>query len=385
MAGLTVALVLAGASGTGAATLTVVHTFGGADGWRPLAGLIQGLDGKFYGTTHGGGNNTNCPGGCGTVFQMTSAGSVTTLYSFGPAYLYNGLYPDAWGLVQGSDSNFYGTTGSGGVLHSDGTTYNGNVFKLDAFGNYVDLCDFALSAAAPLLGADGSLYGTTLEGGSGSGNVFRTTIQGGLSNLYSFAGGSEGGEAFSGVVRGNDGTLYGTTYAVATLGGTDYFGTVYSISPAGVLTTLWRFTDGTDGAYPAGGLVLANDGNLYGMTQHGGAGRAGTVYQITPAGTLTTLHSFSGPDGAIPGAALIQGNDGNLYGTTIGGGTNGPYGTVFQISTSGVFTSLHQFSGTADGANPRAPLLQGNDGFYYGTTQAGGTNSQGSVFRLSVP
>ena len=159
--------------------------------------------------------------------------------------------------------------------------------------------------------------------------------------------------------------------------------------PAQTLTTLFSF-DGTDGAVPQAGLVQATNGDLYGTSSFGGANNLGTVFKITPSGTLTTLYSFcsqSGcPDGYDPYAGLVQATNGDLYGTTLYGGANGPYGTLFRITTSGTLTTLYSFcsqSGCTDGELPLAPLVQAANGDLYGTTAYGGVNGLGTVFRVT--
>src|ERR1039458_6019331 len=159
--------------------------------------------------------------------------------------------------------------------------------------------------------------------------------------------------------------------------------------PAQTLTTLFSF-DGTDGAVPQAGLVQATNGDLYGTSSFGGANNLGTVFKITPSGTLTTLYSFcsqSGcPDGYVPYAGLVQATNGDLYGTTLYGGANGPYGTLFRITTSGTLTTLYSFcsqSGCTDGELPLAPLVQAANGDLYGTTAYGGVNGLGTVFRVT--
>jgi uncharacterized repeat protein (TIGR03803 family) len=156
---------------------------------------------------------------------------------------------------------------------------------------------------------------------------------------------------------------------------------VFKITPAGILTTLHSF-DETDGYYPVAALMQASDGNLYGTTYYGGAYRDGTVFKITPAGTLTVLHSFDGTDGEYPAAGLVQAGDGNLYGTTVYGGPRGN-GTVFKITLAGTLTTLYSFDIT-DGSALEAGLLQATNGSFYGTTSGGGTNLFGTVFGLSV-
>jgi uncharacterized repeat protein (TIGR03803 family) len=141
-----------------------------------------------------------------------------------------------------------------------------------------------------------------------------------------------------GLVQASDGSFYGTT----SNGGTSGYGTVFKITPAGALTTLYSFV-GSDGSYPYAGLVQGSDGNFYGTTAYGGTSSYGTIFKITPAGALTTLHSFTYSDGAYPYATLVQGTDGNFYGTTYYGGTSG-YGTVFKITPAGALTTLHSFT-----------------------------------------
>ena len=197
--------------------------------------------------------------------------------------------------------------------------------------------------------------------------------------LYNF--GSRSGDPlepfYSGIIaQGRDGNLYSTAP-----GGANNVGAVFKITPAGTLTTLYSF-DTTHGAYPYGGLTLGMDGNFYGTTSGGGAGW-GTVFKITPSGALTVLYNFTnGSDGASPYAPPIQGTDGNFYGTAFGGGICGNCGTVYKITPSGTFTSLYQFDVT-HGFGPYAPLVQGTDGNFYGTTQDGGTNDDGVVFKVT--
>ena len=193
-----------------------------------------------------------------------------------------------------------------------------------------------------------------------------------LTTLHSFNLLPNGGDPEAALVQGNDGYLYGTTRIGGTNGGA---GTVFRISRNGVLTTLYHFTGGSDGASPTAGLVQGSDGNFYGTTSGttsagGGSNYWGTVFRISTNGVLITLHSFTGTsDGAYP-TGLVQGRDGYLYGTTPeGGGAN--YvgaGTVFRISTNGALTTLYSFSGATDGASPQAGLVQGSDGYLYGTT-----------------
>ncbi|HXM45490.1 MAG TPA: choice-of-anchor tandem repeat GloVer-containing protein [Bryobacteraceae bacterium] len=185
----------------------------------------------------------------------------------------------------------------------------------------------------------------------------------------------------SGLVQATNGDFYGTTVDGGANG--DY-GTVFRITPSGTLTTLYSFcsqTNCTDGTYPYAGLVQATNGDLYGTTSAGGAYGHGTVFKITQSGTVTTLHSFDGADGSDPFAGLIQATNGELYGTTLYGGD--AYGTVFEMTASGRLTTLHSF-GYADGAYPYARLVQGTDGNFYGTTSWGGANGNyGTAYKIA--
>ncbi len=242
-----------------------------------------------------------------------------------------------------------------------------------------------------LQGVDGNFYGTTLyggtgvdcTGGNGCGTVFKidpTTDA--LTTLYSFCSGAncpDGAAPWAGLVQGTDGNFYGTT----SQGGSSNDGTVFKITPTGTLTTLYSFSGG-DGSLPKGALLQAGDGNLYGTTSEGGANNMGTVFQITHGGTLTTLYSFAGPDGKEPSAGLIQANDGNLYGTTSSGGANDD-GTVFRIALQSPYplTTLHSFNGS-DGSLPAAALLQATDSNLYGTTSQGGSATYGTIFKIDL-
>jgi len=230
---------------------------------------------------------------------------------------------------------------------------------------------------SPLVqGPDGDLYGTTVVGGDwGLGTVFKVTPTGTLTKLYSFCtktNCTDGSKPLGGLVLGRDGNFYGTTE----VGGTSNAGTIYKITPAGSLTTLYSF-NGTYGSTPFAGLIQASDGNFYGTTE------GYTVFKMTPKGKVTLLHTFNGSDGSVPRAALIQASDGNLYGTTFGGGAYGDYGTIFMVTLKGKFTSLYSFDGP-HGYGPWAPLIQASDGSFYGTTYDGGANNNGTIFKMTA-
>jgi uncharacterized repeat protein (TIGR03803 family) len=409
----------------------VLHSFDGTDGKGPTAGMIQGLDGNLYGTTVNGGANYPFASGAGTVFQLTPSGTLNTLYSFcsvvAPAtgYCLDGVGPFA-GLIQGSDGNFYGTTlGGGASPYPNGSIGYGTVFKLTPSGTLTTLYSFCSQAdctdgdgpsAGVIQGSDGNFYGTTNAGGAkDDGTVFKLTPSttpndSTLNTLYSFCsvvdprtGYCLDGEVPSaGVIQGSDGNFYGTTYT----GGAKNDGTVFKLTPSGQLTTLHSFCTKhgprkrcLDGQNPAS-VVQGSDGNFYGITNLGGAKNDGTVFKLTPSGKLTTLHSFCREagcaDGKFPDGSLIQGSDGNFYGTTEGGGAGIKpldYGTVFKITPSGKLTTLYSFcSGDEPGASicfdgwgPIAGVIEGSNGNFYGTATFGGANADGTLFEVDTP
>ncbi|MGA2191730.1 MAG: choice-of-anchor tandem repeat GloVer-containing protein [Steroidobacteraceae bacterium] len=295
------------------------------------------------------------------MFKITPGGKLTTVYSFcSQTNCTDGVEPIA-GLIQEINGDFYGTTCCGGANPRAG--YGGTVLKITPDGKLTTLYSFCLQTNC-----------------------------------------TDGDSPAGGLIQATDGNLYGTTY----YGGANSTGceseglgcgTVFSIDQSGTLTTLHSFcTVGgsacTDGYFPRAGLVQATNGNFYGTTEVGGANDGGTVFEITPSGTLTTLYSFCSQtnctDGGGPEGGLIQATDGNFYGTTEGGGANAEAGgTVFEITPSGTLTTLYSFCSTGgsactDGDTPVAGLIQSTNGVFYGTTEYGGANGGGVVFSLSV-
>jgi uncharacterized repeat protein (TIGR03803 family) len=207
-----------------------------------------------------------------------------------------------------------------------------------------------------------------------------------LTTLHSFDVTNGGEYPSAGLVQGTDGNFYGTTEGG--FGGPDSLGTVFKITPDGKLKTLHSFEGEEHGFFPVAGLVEGTDGNFYGTTRQGGAHdggyQGGTVFKITASGTLTTLHSFDGRDGDYPSAGLVQATNGEFYGTTDQGGANHSNGgTIFKITPNGTLTTLHNFDGK-DGSYAGQPLVQDINGKLYGTAGGGGAGGYGTVFSLSV-
>ena len=392
-----------------AQTFTTLHTFEMTDGAYPYGALVQGLDGNFYGTTWEGAREI-CWGGCGAIFKITPAGTFTTVHEFVGT---DGSWPQS-GLTLATNGNFYGVTmGS----EPPETT----IYEITPEGSFSTLYSsyFGLGGSGtelpidqPLMQdtIDGNFYGTMPYAGrgvkgscGGCGTVFKITPGGTLTVLYNFCNLKHCGDGFNPaaqLVQASNGVLYGTT----SNGGPDIgvaaiAGTVFKIGTEGALNVLYQFNSITEGWNPMAGLTLGTDGNFYGTTQNGGIeacsgqsapqGYCGTIFKITPAGALTTLHTFDGTDGGNPITALIQATDGNFYGTTPGVGYKGACagnncGSIFKLTPDGTLTTLHSFDKT-DGMNPAAALVEGTDGNIYGTTNGfNGQHLYGTVFQLSM-
>ena len=362
-----------------AQTFNTLFSFDGTDGAMPEGALVQGTDGDLYGQTEAGGAY-----GYGTVFKITTGGKLTTIYSFCSSPQTG--CPDgegATGLVQAANGDFYGTTLGGGV--AGGQHGFGTVFRITAGGKLTTLYDFCsqtncTDGSVPnglVQAANGDFYGTTGQSGANNaGTVFRITPAGTLTTLYSFcsqSGCPDGYDPLGNLVQATNGDFYGTTWGGGANNGT---GTVFKITPAGTLTTLV-----TVGGYPSGTLIQATNGDLYGTNSRG------TVFKMTPGGTLTTLgtvccYSYYG---------LVQATDGNFYGTTYEGGANscGGYGcgTLFKMTPADTLTTLYNFcsqTNCTDGDLPLAALMQATNGSLYGTTPYGGAYGDGTVFSLGV-
>lgn len=409
-------------SASGSATVTIgpyteqpVYSFTSlTDGAAPSQPLVLASDGNYYGTAQLGGAN-----GYGTVFKVDSSGAVTLLHDFTGT---DGANPLGV-LVEGSDGYSYGTTNWGG-------TYNeGTIFKMDSSGNLSTLYSFTGGSdggdveAGLTLGTDGYFYGVTFQGGAyGAGTVFRVDSLGNLNTLYSFTGGTDGFGPGSSLIQAADGNFYGTTEAGGNLSCEIWpiagCGTIFKVDATGHLSTLYSFTGGTDGANPSEALMQAADGEFYGTTLFGGDPSCsvsgytgcGTIFKITSAGSFKLIHEFSGgTEGGVPFSSLIQAGDGDFYGTATAGGdlscavyasgenypTYTGCGTVFKMDSVGNVTALYSFKGSPnDGSNPFATLIEGPDGFLYGTTRWGGADTScpyttnggcGTIFKVSGP
>lgn len=344
--------------------------------------LLLATDGNIYFISSGGGN------GGGAIGKLAPDGTVSVHYAFATrdegAIAYSSL-------MQGSDGHLYGTTYLGGV---DGA---GAAFRVTLAGAFTLLHSFGesrTSAALPYTGLveapDGNLYGTTLLGGDNNkGTIYRLGLDGSFAIIHHFDG--SGGENPEGtLIVGSDGNLYGTTM----VGGERNRGVIYRISTAGVYERLYSFPSlgafgaggGTNvtGANPRAGLLLAADGNFYGTAYQGGASGHGTVFRMTPAGEVTTVHDFGGPSfgAAYPLAGVSQDAAGNLYGTTERGGTLN-LGTAWRIDTTGQFRILHSMTGLkTEGRTPYATLLPVN-GVLYGVSIADDEGQGGgAIFKL---
>jgi len=368
-----------------AVTFATLRSFQGPprDGNNPLASLID-VGGVLYGTTQQGGFDYY-----GIVFSITTKGAEGIVHTFagGPA---DGAYPN--GSLLDVGGVLYGTTSGGGTGRVCGQAGCGTIFKIDRSGVESVLHSFGgppdgIYPEAGPIDVGGTLYGTTYEGGGtgcelnlACGTVFAIAPNGAERVLYRFKGGSDGAYPNASLIA-VDGMLLGTT----TAGGSQDNGTVFALTLSGKETVLYRFAGGSDGSSPASAL-LPLGGRLYGTTTSGGAARSyGTVFALSASGKHRVLYRFrGGADGANPRAALVDVH-GTLYGTTPSGGANG-YGTIYAMTTSGEKNIVHSFA-YKEGAGPYASLLD-VDGTLYGVAWYGGTgpglNADGTVYALSL-
>ncbi len=382
-----------------AQTFTVLHNFtDGQDGANPETGLTMDKAGNLYGTTIHGGL------GVGTVFKLTHKGSgwaFSPLYSF-PANESDGSGPQAR-VIFGPNGTLYGTAGGGNL--GFGVVFN---LRPPARACTTALCPWTETVLHPftrnpvdgespgsgdvVFDPDGNLYGTTILGGSdGLGAVYELTPSGTESVLWSFTGGQQDGSyPWSGVIFDQAGNLYGTT----TAGGEGCLagcGTVYKMTPSGSGWTekpIYRFTGGSDGAAPYGGLIFDQKGNLYGTTAVGGSG--GTVFELTPnpdgsgSWNFNLLYGFVGNDG--PSGSLTMDASGNLYGITAENNCPGcsTYGDVFElIYPNWAYKNLYAFQDGNDGGDPYGSVVLDANGNLYGTAWGWGKYGYGTVWKIT--
>jgi uncharacterized repeat protein (TIGR03803 family) len=369
-------------------TFTVLHSFTGGtsgdDGASPIAGVIRDAAGNIYGTTNRGG-----PFQVGTVFKVDVTGKESVLYSFtGGA---DGDGPS--GLIRDATGNLYGTTRQGGASNC------GTVFKLDKANKETTLYTFTgrTDGCGPFAGlirdSAGNLYGTTLGGGAmadcggyGCGVVFKLDTTGKETALYSFSGGADGSNPEVALIRDSAGNMYGIANGGGDLTCNAPYGcgVVFRVDATGKETVLYTFTGGADGAMPLSSLLRDASGNLYGTILIGSTRQAGAVFKVNAKGKETVLYNFTGgADGGYSYGNLIQDGAGNLYGTTNALGTSG-FGTIFKLDPLGNLTTLHSFTGGADGGNSYAGLLRDAAGNLYGTANYGGSGGVGTVFELQM-
>jgi len=308
--------------------------------------------------------------------------STVTVYSQNFAGLYdlgtksndpNGMtWPGA--IAQGRNGQLYTASPGGG---------NGKAFSFTTSGAVTLRRSFnGTNGGEPYgglnLGTDGQYYGATQLGGTnGLGTVFKMTAGGGLTTLYNFTGGSDGGYPWTAPIESAAGAFYGVTRGVYPY--TSNYGTVYKITSAGSLTTRHQCTS-ADGAWPTGQLVQAKDFYFYGTTQGGGAFGKGTIFRISASGDFKVLYSFDGTTASTPIAGVIQGSDGNFYGTAL----EPANGAIYRFSLTSGFSLLYTFSGASDGGSPYGGLVQATDGNLYGGTYWGGSANGGVLYRIAL-
>ncbi len=369
-----------------AQTVSYVAVFNGVDGSGPST-VIQAQDGNFYATTAGAGEGD---GSVGNVVRITPGGEISSIYSFcSKPQCADGEYPETAPIL-GSDGNLYGVTVAGGSDLNNAGGW-GTVYKITLDGQLTTLYTFCTvspcaDGAAPaglMQAADGNLYGVTTYAGGGynAGTLFKISTSGEFSIVHSFcslANCADGSVPSSAPIQGIDGSLIGTTRWGGTHGG----GVVYSISPLGTFNVVHTFFC-SNGPCPRGyapnGVVQDAAGNLFGTTEFGGSAGDGTAFEITSTHQFKLLHSFTYGSGTAP-SPLTLGNDGNLYGTTEG--ING-YGTIFRITPANAYTTLYNFTYGSGSTVPYTGIVQAPNGNFYGGVEYYGINSNGAEYSFN--
>ena len=376
-----------------AQSFQLLYTFtGGLDGGQPYSGVTINRGGDLFGTTHTGNQGTNW----GQVYELQRTASG---YTFADLGLFDGTLEAP--AVFGPNGTLYSSSPNNLTLYQHGYVLNVSpptttvCFNMPCLWEATVLYGFSGGAdgnipnyGSLIFDQAGNMYGATSAGGHGNGVVYEMTGSGSHwmeQALYSFAGSPDGANPLSGVIFDNAGNLYGTTAA----GGSSGNGAVYELSPSGSGWTegvIYSFTGGSDGSYPAAGLIFDQAGNLYGATNVGGTGGGGTVFELSPSAggwTYSLLHSLTGARACGPWSALVL-HGGNLYGATVCDGTNSA-GNVFELSPSGngwTYSSLYDFTGGNDGKFPYGSVAFDTAGNLCGTTLRGGAELQGVVWQI---
>jgi uncharacterized repeat protein (TIGR03803 family) len=364
-----------------AQTVSTIYEFSsGTNPNLPAGVMAQGQDGNFYGITLSGGSSANV----GAIYKISSGGALTSLH---PMAQSDGT--TCSGLTLGTDGNFYGT------CHNGGANDYGTLFKVTAAGDLTVLHNFAAQGstsdgceplAPPIQASNGDFYGTTAFCGANNyGTVYKLTPAGAYTMLYSFQGPPNDTVLPLGLIEGTNGDLWGVGNGWIISGGG-----IFKITLAGKESLVYTFEPNADGAYvngegPYANLIQATNGDFYGTTEEGGSANEGTIFQLTAAGKETVLYSFPNQtDGAYPSLPLTQAPNGLLFGaaTDCAGGGCAQAG-LFDITTKGAYKNVYLYPLVCSNCGqPEAPLLLSTNGTFYSTTEQGGVGV-GSFYSLS--
>lgn len=335
-------------------------------GGYPVASLYQNSDGLLYGTTTDGGTAFG-----GTIFKSTTSGTITVVKALNGSK--EGNAPQE-SLTLGKDSAYFGLANTGGAFNY------GTVFKI--CGNTTTVIksfnrnvDGGNPCGSLVRAKDGSLFGMTNVGGTnGAGTIFKVSSAGAFSVIKHLNYATDGGNPKGNLIQGADGALYGMTVN----GGPNNGGTIFRITTGGAFSVLKSFISSTDGANPEGDLIIGKDGSFYGMTTNNAK-----FFKLTTGNVFSVLKSFNyTTEGSYPTGSLIIGTDGLFYGLNSQGGSKSG-GTIFKIGMDGKITLLRHLAPATDGSLPKGKLVQGSDGFFYGVTATGGANKAGTIFRIN--
>lgn len=388
-----VTMMCAATAGAQTYTFNALYPFDGTSGASPKGTLVSDASGNLYGTTEKGGADNY-----GTVFELVNNGGTYTeqvLYSFTGSS--DGEYPSA-GLTIDASGNLYGAASGGTADVFELVNAGGGTYSFKVLYGFTSQSSGTGLEGNLTLDANGDIYGVTAGGGNNYGLVYELVNNGGVYSekiLYAFSGGSDGSIPDAGVTLDSKGNIYGTTVE----GGANGWGAVYELVSNGGggynEETLYSFTDGSDGASPQAGVTLDSRGDIFGTNQGDGTNTFGAVFELVnnPAGvyTETTLHVFSNAnsDGKAPESGVIMDANGDLFGTTEYGGGSANKGTVYELvysSSSGSYSEqiLYVFTGAADGYYPKAGILLDSSGDLFGSSQNGGSSSDGAIWELST-